>query len=550
MKGKEIVNVFEALKTNRATLDTQLQDIQRFVVPFRGEFFNDTSIEQSQDWFRVNYYDTTASVSANLLASQMMGNVTSPINQWFEIQFRGNELDDDQPANEWLESVNNIAWQTVQQSNFDTAAPEMYLDTASFGTAIMTMEDVDDLTWKGVTFNTMPLMDCYFQAGPDGLPYLIVRLLRYTQNELENTFDLPDSLKEKNVKDKDVTPDVDVLYCVYKEPANSMKKPILAPKLRPTQFRYVHRSTGKELKKKGMASPEGGFYDYPGMTIRWQKVAGARWGYSPALTMMSNIRQLNTMQYMMSEAWAKAIDPPMKATELAVVGDLDNIPGGLTITTDVNALQPLYPATNFNVGWEGIDRAQQQVREGFFVDKLELPDQRQMTAYEVQVRYERMLRLLAPTLGRLKTDFLMPVVMGIYYRLERMKQLPEMPESVMDAELDIEFTGPLPRAMKGEIGDQMERWLMGIIQQSQDPRLGANLDIVDFDAYNIEMAKMRGVPAKTIRDEDDVTAIRESRAEQEKAMQQTALMQEAGKAAQEVGKGGEAMQQAGMEQEA
>ena len=82
---------------------------------FRGEFFNDTSMEQSQDWFRVNYYDTTASVSANLLASQMMGNVTSPINQWFDIQFRGNELDDDQPANEWLESVNNIAWQTVQQ---------------------------------------------------------------------------------------------------------------------------------------------------------------------------------------------------------------------------------------------------------------------------------------------------------------------------------------------------------------------------------------------------------------------------------------------------
>ena len=147
-----------------------------------------------------------------------------------------------------------------------------------------------------------------------------------------------------------------------------------------------------------MKADEGGFYDFPGMTIRWQKVAGARWGFSPALIMLSNIKSLNTKQFMMDEAWAKAIDPPMKATELAVLGDLDNIPGGLTITTDVNELQPLYPATNFSVGYEGIERSQDMIRQGFFTDKLELPNQRQMTAYEVQVRYERMLRLLAPTL--------------------------------------------------------------------------------------------------------------------------------------------------------
>ena len=549
MKGQEIVSRFEALKANRKTLDRQLQDIERYVIPFRGEFYNDNSLEQSQDWQRVNYYDATAGVSANLLASQMMGNLTSSVSKWFGLTFRGDDYDDDQPAKEWLESVEDLVWQTIQESNFDTAAPEMYLDISSFGTSIMTMEDVNDLVWKGVTFNTMPLMSCYFESQQDGLPFRIFRLLKYTSIEFDDTFDLPRDLKAKNKEESDVSPNIDVIYCIYKEPENDSTKPVLAPKLRPTQWRYIHRDTGKELKKKGMATPEGGFYDFPGMTIRWQKVAGARWGFSPALTMLSNIKSLNTKQYMMEEAWAKAIDPPMKAQELAVLGDLDNVPGGLTITTNPDALQPLYPISSFNVGYEGIDRAVQQIREGFFVDKLELPDQRQMTAYEVQIRYERMLRLLAPTLGRLKTDFLMPVVQGVYHRLQRMGQLPEMPETVREANLDIEFTGPLPRAMKGEIGDGMERWLMGIIQQAQDPRLGASLDIVDFDEYNNKMAEFRGVPASVLKSETEIEEVREQREQQEAVQRNVIAAQEAGKAAQEVGKGGQAIQDAGMEPE-
>jgi hypothetical protein len=259
--------------------------------------------------------------------------------------------------------------------------------------------------------------------------------------------------------------------------------------------------------------------------------------------MLSDIKQLNTQQYMVDEAWAKAIDPPMKATDNAIIGDLDNVPGGLTIVDDPNALQPLYPASSFQVGWEGIDRKQLAIRAGFFVDKLELKDSPQMTAYEVQVRYERMLRLLAPTLGRLKTDFLMPVVTGVFNRLLRMKQLEDPPESMAGAELDIEFTGPLPRAMKGEIADGMERWLVGLMQQIEvNPEA---LDIVDFDEYNRVMAEQRGVPARTLQSEKEVDKTREERKAQQEQMAQLVQAQQAGQTAEAIGKGGQALQEAG-----
>jgi len=545
MKGQDIINRFDALVSNRSSLDTQLQEVQQFVVPFRGEFFNDQSNEQSQDWNRVDYYDVTAGISANLLASQMMSNVTSPVTKWFALQFRETDLKDNQPAMEWLEGAENKVWQTIQESNFDTSAPEVHLDSCSFGTSVMTMEDVNDLVWEGVTFNALPLMDSYFESGPDGLPYRVYRKLRYNYIELKDTFDLPDSLKQKDPEATDVSQKHDVVYCVYKEPANTNDGAILPGKLRPTQWRYVHYETGKLLKKRGMKTPEGGFYDFPGMTIRWQKVAAARWGFSPALQMLSNIKSLHTKQFMMEEAWAKAIDPPMKSTELGVIGDLENVPGGLTVTTDVNALMPLYPPTNFSVGYEGIERDQQAIRSGFFVDKLELPNQRQMTAYEVQVRYERMLRLLAPTLGRLKTDMLMPIVTGIFNRLLRMGQLDDMPEDINGAELDVEFTGPLPRAMKGEVVDGMERWLVGIMEQVEvNPE---SLDIVDFDDYNRIRGDYLGVPVTNTKSQEEVEKIRKQRAEQQAAQQETENIRQGGEALEQAGKGAQAAQQAGME---
>ena len=542
MKGLDIVNRFDALESNRKTLDTVLQQIEEFVVPFRGEFFSPMTTEQEVDWQRVYLYDNTAGVSVNLLASQMMGNVTSPVTKWFGLKFRDTDLNEEQEAKEWLEKAEEKCWETIQESNFDTAAPEMYLDIGSFGTSVMTMEDVDDLIWKGVTFNALPVMDSYFEAGPDDLPYRVYRLLRYTKLELKDTFDLPRNLdvKDKDKENTDVDSKEEVIFCIYKEPENTREETILAPTLRPVQWRYVHRASGKVLKKKGHRTAAGGYYDFPGMTIRWQKTAGSRWGYSPAMIMLSDIKQLNTQVAMIDEAWAKAIDPPLQTEELNVVGSTENIPGGLTITSG-SKIEPLYPASSFNVGWEGIDRKVASIRAGFFVDKLELPDKGDMTKYEVQVRYERMLRLLAPTLGRLKTDFLMPVVMGVFNRLIRMGQLDDVPESMIDAELDVEFIGPLPRAIKGEVADGMEMWLLGIMDQALKLEKGEVLDIVDFDQYNRLMAEQRGVPAKTMRPDKEVEEIRAERADQQEQARQIEMLRAGGEAAEQAGKGGQAV---------
>ena len=72
-------------------------------------------------------------------------------------------------------------------------------------------------------------------------------------------------------------------------------------------------------------------------------------------------------------------------------------------------------------------------------------------------------------------------------------------------------------------------------------------DIPDTDAMTRKLAELKGVPASLLNTQDDVDALREAREQQAQQERQLAMMQQAGAAAEQVGKGGMAMQEAGIE---
>ncbi|RKX21452.1 MAG: hypothetical protein DRP45_12300 [Candidatus Zixiibacteriota bacterium] len=140
---------------------------------------------------------------------------------------------------------------------------------------------------------------------------------------------------------------------------------------------------------------------------------------------------------------------------------------------------------------------------------------------------------------------LTPIVTGIFNRMLRMGVLGDIPEDAQGAELDVEFTGPLPRAMKGEIVDGMERWLMGIMEQVEvNPE---SLDIVDFDDYNRVRGDYLGVPVTASKSDEEVEETRKNRAEQQAQQQEAENIRQGGEALEQAGKGAMAAQEAGME---
>ena len=59
---------FDRLETERKTLDSTLEVIRKFFVPFRGEFFRDMGTEHEVEWRDMRQvFDTTGIAAADRL---------------------------------------------------------------------------------------------------------------------------------------------------------------------------------------------------------------------------------------------------------------------------------------------------------------------------------------------------------------------------------------------------------------------------------------------------------------------------------------------------
>lgn len=521
MKGDQIRKNYNRLKQDRSTLDGTLDLIGRFIMPLRSEFYDTISGEHSVDWRSRDDYDSTASESVDTLASSIQGALTSMAMQWFELRMRNKELNNDIEVQRWLEACAEIMYQELQESNFDTEVSEFYLDLCGYGNAIIIEEATEDLAnWDGLNFKAVPLDSSYFEEDHKGNIMNFYRCMSWTANQIYSKFgdSTPQEIKDKVGESSEK---FDVIFCIYfrkdKKDADTSKK--LSAKERPYGYKYVLAKCGTELG-------EGGYYEMPAFVSRWRRTPGSVWGYGPSHLALSDVLTLNELTADLLESLGKAIDPSTLTTQRNLLSDLDLGRGGLTVVRDVNDIVPFETRARFDVGELKIDRLQEAIRRTYRVDQLQLKDSPAMTATEAEIRYELMQRLLGPTLGRLKNDFLDPMLKRTFNLLFRAGKLPEIPQVVIDSqsEMDIEYTGPLPRSQKTQRLHAVQQWVMSVAQLAEiKPEV---MDIPDFDRIVHESAKLAGVPAMLVNDEKTISKTRKVRAQQEAQMAQMQQLKE------------------------
>jgi hypothetical protein len=531
MDGIDIRQRFDALESQRKTLDNTFQTIEKYVVPYRGEFFNPLTSMHEVEWRRRFIFDSTAPVACDILASKIHTNLTSPSIRWFELRFRDDELNDQQGAKEWLEEVQNRIWQALLESDFNMEIAETYLDLTSFGTAVLFEEELNEEKWQGMTFTAIPIRDAYFEMGADDNVLRVYRRLQFTTLQLKDKF--PDynfdTLEDNKQDGKEGSVDTkyDVVFCVYKrDNVKETAEGRAAPKARPYGYKYV-------LHRNAAVLDEGGYYEMPAFVARWKKVSGSSWGHSPAFVCLSDILQLNEVVQSTSEARIKEVNPPMKSTERGIITDLDLTTGSLTMVADMEELDRLLPPNTMAFSDVEIERLQESIRDTFFVNKLELKESPAMTATEVMARLQQMMEMFAPTLGRLQADLLDPLITLTFQVLGRNGRLPAPPEGLIEADLDIEYTGPIPRAQKNERAQSISLWISELAGLGQI--VPAILDVPDTDAIARELGFDRGVPAKLMNTEQEVVDIRNKRAEQQEEMRQLEMLKQASSAAKDLG---------------
>lgn len=483
--------------------------------------------------------DATAVHANELLAASMQGSLTSGSVKWFYYRIRGLQYGKDIDTDKWLDGSGDTSYDELKQSNFNAESHEFYADLGCVGTAAMFMARKNakpGFPWMGMRFKTLQPGSYCLDENEEGVVDTLYYKFKFTLRQAVAKWGimaLPQEMRGAWSDEKNHDREYEFLHCVlprkdYYNRSYRKNPDTLKGSDRPFASIFLTYQNPTILE-------EGGYFEFPFAVARWTKSSGEKYGRSPGFTALADIKTLNKLVELKLRALANMTYPPLKVRDDGVLGTVRLSPGGLTHVRDMDAVEALFLKGDINTAVLNEEKLQQAIRRMFFADQLQLQEGPQMTAYEVQVRYELMQRVLGPTLGRLETEYLGPVIEFVYHTLERAKRLEPIPGSMAQKldekgkKFDIEYEGPLQRAQRlGDVVTVQRFFQIALPLAEVDPEV---MDNVDTDATFRILARQTGAPPQIIRSEADRDARRATRREQQAQQQQAAQQQETMKAA-------------------
>ena len=503
---ESLIKRYDRLKSDRVNWDQMWEELATYLMPGKVDFITTTTRGTKR---AAEVYDSTGIHALQILSASLHGSLTSPSTKWFGLRFRQDELNEDKDAKDWLEQCSKSMFQEFGKSNFSTEVAESYQDMVGFGTACLQFDvKTKDAQFDGFNFRACHLAEVVISESEEGRIDTVFRKIKLTARQAKQKFG--DDAGDKAIKalEKDPDKEFEYIQAVFPREIEGEVAMVSPPHMRPWACYYISVIDKKICK-------ESGYYELPYMVPRWGKTTGDVYGFGPGCVARPDIKTLNESRKLAMKAWEKSIDPPLKALQNGILGKIDMRPSTVTYVRDMNSLEPIVNATNWNADQLMLGDVRASVRRIFFSDQLELNEGPQMTATEVQVRYELMQRLLGPTLGRLQSEFLNPIVERAFYSMLRGNALPPMPEVLQQAggDLDIEYVGPLARSQKMDEVTSIQRAIEGIMQLAQvNPDV---LDIVDVDKAGRTISDRLGAPADILRGDEQVGEMRQSRQQQQ-----------------------------------
>jgi len=553
MKGIEIKHAYDALWSAQTAVMGTWDVISKLIVPFRGDFWREVTNENSINWHQNReIFDSTAPNSNNLLASSIHSALTNPAYQWFDIVFRNPSLRKMARVRQWSQETTLRVYNALMDSNFDLEANELYLDLPSYGTGIILEEEVLERgSFKELLFQSVPLKEGLFEEDARGQVLRFYRKYKYTAHQIRDKFgvkNIPLVVSEQFDTVRGATEKIDVIFCIYPRQnklknKNSPKR--LSAKQRPFGFKYVLYNAPEE-----MLGEEGGYYEMPSYVPRWRKTNQSKYGNSPGMIALPDILTINQLTELVLTATEKVVDPATLVTERGLMSNLDLNPAGMTIVRDIEKSLKAYESrARFDVSSLQRENLISSIRNIFYVDQLEMKESPAMTATEVNVRYELMQRLLGPTFGRLKSDFLDRMVERTFYILYRNGEIDPIPEEAYtgdgNLDLDIVYTGPMARAQRMDKVNAAFQWVGQLAEiAALHPSLEPVLDIINVEEFGRITAADSSVDAAMV---EDLKSMRKKAAARAEA-QATAQAAAKGEALQELGKGEQEMAAANQEE--
>lgn len=543
-RAREVLRIGDAEFAKKAQINSLHQEIALNFYPERADF---TTVRNEGEEFADHLF-ASYPVLARRELGNMLGEFLRP-GKWFAIHVDDEDLDNGDEERRFLEHITAIQWRAMADplANLVRSTSQADHDFAAFGNGVLRASL--NLAGDGLLFRNYHLRDCAWSENAEGRVDALHRDWNPTARQLKAHF------RDKVSKD--------VLRACEKEPEKPFQcRHVVLPsrvyhykskggKSFPYVSLFVERGTETVLEEVGV-----NWFEY--VVPRWQTVSGSAYGVSMAtMILLPDGRTLQVVMRTTREAGENYVNPPMVAVSDAIRGDYNLYPGGITtadIEYDERLGEVLRPITKdrggFPIGFEIAAALKEDIRNGFFLDKIQLPETtRDMTATEVRRRIQEHIRAAAPISKPIQQDYNHPLCETVFQIMMEHRAFPidAMPATLEGLDLEYKFRSPLDElAEQNEADifvDVRDRILVPSAQI--DPSVIAE---VDMRAANRDAMRAAGWKQKWFLSKEEAEERREQEAQKAQLAETMEAMGAAGATAQQAGQGIDALMKAGMEQ--
>ena len=525
--ARDILKLYEEAKQLRSRHEPDFRMASAYCLPRHYLSWQNTDKAESStrsDTSRIAY-DNTGVRSVPKFVAILHRLATPEGMKWHKLAASDTSLMKKYVVRNYFDTLTNKLFKMrySPRARFGQSASELYTSLGVYGTAPMTiMQRKSSIVDRrgGLSYKSWPLRDVFLLVDDEGNVSVIFRrfFLNARQYRMKFGDDLekaPPSVKMELGK---ATPSETNMFefVHYVALRNDYDEKALNYRRHPYTSCYI------SVKDGCYVGDESGYASLPYLTPRTFTEPGDVYGYSPAMQALPALGGVSAMKKTILKAGHKQVAPPLLANDDgALSGRVDLRPGRVTYgginSAGHRLVQPIETG-NIQVGEVLLQDERRDIEDSFLVTLFQiLTESPEMTATEVMERVAEKAALLAPTMGRMQSEFLGPCIEREINVLAEMGELPEMPPELVEAkgEYNTVYTSPLAKSMYAEETSGFMRVLettLNLVQATQDQGL---LDHFNFEEAIPEMADHMNVPVRWLNDIKTIEAKRSARQEQQ-----------------------------------
>lgn len=551
-RAKELCTIGDSLFSKKTQWNSLCQELAENFYPMRADF---TSTLSLGDDFSTDLMDSFPVQSRETLGNTISATLRQ--GDWFSVKTGIEGIDEDPEVARWLEYATKGYRRLVydRRANFVASTIEADHDWVTFGNPVLSVEE--SRSRDHLLFRAWHPRDAAWMVNDNNKVDHLQRNAPMTARNVVRRWGAKVPAEVKRIAETDPTKTVKVRHIVM--PVDELygddRKRMKAYRGKPFISIYVAPEYEEMLGEGGLP-----IFNY--VVPRLRTLSGIPQGFSPyTINALPDGRMLQSLARIILEQGEKAIDPPMLGRGEAFRDAINIYAGGFTMLDiepdeDIHHAFQTIETGNISAGMEMKADVRELIAESFLLNKLFLPDTREMTAFETNARLAEFRRAALPFYGPIESEYNLQLLdvgfaLAINNRAFDFAEAPDLLKGHLQRE-DGEPDGELTFSFESPLNTAEGRALVASYQESIQIIAGsAQYDQTIPSGYDIkkmtkDAVKGTGAPADWEKNEDDVAEAEGQQAEVNNLMQTAAALREGAGVASDVAGATVQLKEAGL----